>query len=309
MFRSFKGLLLHTSQTHFLTSKEYYDSYLKKEGEGFCPLCGKETKFRDFKYADHCSYKCSNSDPKVQFEKEKTFFDRYLVRNISQFQGNKDKIRKCWEEKLRTQGTKIHEERSKKTKKSWEDTQIRKNHIDAIRSQEVRKKISEETKKYYKDNPGVNSGINSKLFRKTYEEIMGEERARELRDKRREAFKGDKNPSWNPNREEICTLYTEKFFDKEYREQIKKEQGYKDLVTEELLVEEANLHHINYNKQDDSRENLIFLNPTIHGKTNFDKQEWKLILQKINRITKELYNSLSKEQLKEDISSLLRRVR
>lgn len=32
-------------KVHKLTSKEYYDEYIKKENEGICPICGKETKF------------------------------------------------------------------------------------------------------------------------------------------------------------------------------------------------------------------------------------------------------------------------
>ena len=32
-------------KVHGITSKEYYDRFIKKPDEGICPVCGKETKF------------------------------------------------------------------------------------------------------------------------------------------------------------------------------------------------------------------------------------------------------------------------
>lgn len=43
--------------------KDYYDKFLKKENEGICLNCGKETKFNSYRlssgYAKCCGYKCS----------------------------------------------------------------------------------------------------------------------------------------------------------------------------------------------------------------------------------------------------------
>ena len=44
-----------------MTSKEYYDANLKKEGEGICAVCGKPTKFRSITvgYAKTCGRECA----------------------------------------------------------------------------------------------------------------------------------------------------------------------------------------------------------------------------------------------------------
>jgi len=136
---------------------------------------------------------------------------------------------------------------------------------------EVKQKMSKEMKQVWS-----NSARNRKL--------IDSRDSLEFKRKTSERMKGDNNPKWNPDREEVFTPYTELFFDKEYRGQIKREQGYKDLVTDKELVEKACLHHIDYNKQNDSRKNLIWLNNGIHMKTNFNKEEWKIVLEKINKV-------------------------
>ena len=45
---------------HRMSSKDYYDKYIKQDGEGLCKRCGKPTKYGDFKYRVFCSRKCSN---------------------------------------------------------------------------------------------------------------------------------------------------------------------------------------------------------------------------------------------------------
>ena len=53
---------------HNLTTKEYYDKYLKKDNEGICPVCNKETKFLGIEqgYAKFCSNKCHANDPEFK---------------------------------------------------------------------------------------------------------------------------------------------------------------------------------------------------------------------------------------------------
>lgn len=45
---------------HNLTTKEYFDKYLKEATDGICKLCGKDTKYKGFTtgYNDYCSEKC-----------------------------------------------------------------------------------------------------------------------------------------------------------------------------------------------------------------------------------------------------------
>ena len=78
------GLGSHIIQFHHITCKEYYDKYLRKPGEGICPVCGKETTFRGiFKgvYLKHCSLLCSNNDIDTLKLKQNTSMKLYGVKN------------------------------------------------------------------------------------------------------------------------------------------------------------------------------------------------------------------------------------
>lgn len=57
------GFGKHLFLTHNIHTKEYYDKYLRKPGEGVCPVCGKETSFRaEWRYLKYCSYKCAHKN-------------------------------------------------------------------------------------------------------------------------------------------------------------------------------------------------------------------------------------------------------
>lgn len=68
----------HLKKKHFISSKDYFDKYMKKEDEGICPQCGKETKFLGLyqRYYRFCCYSHRTTwlnlyDPKiVQIRKE-----------------------------------------------------------------------------------------------------------------------------------------------------------------------------------------------------------------------------------------------
>lgn len=83
-----KGLGSHL-MSHHITAKDYYDKYLKKPGEGICPVCGKETPF--FKpskgYQRHCSISCSLKNEETQEKMKSIRLERYGVENFFQ---NKD---------------------------------------------------------------------------------------------------------------------------------------------------------------------------------------------------------------------------
>ena len=55
----YNKLSSHVQISHNMPYKEYYDKYLKKEGEGICPICGKKTNFYRNKYTQTCSYACA----------------------------------------------------------------------------------------------------------------------------------------------------------------------------------------------------------------------------------------------------------
>lgn len=57
--KTIRGLLNHI-RTHRITSKEYYDTYFKKPGEGLCEICGKDTNYKSGVYGKYCSETCTN---------------------------------------------------------------------------------------------------------------------------------------------------------------------------------------------------------------------------------------------------------
>lgn len=73
------GLQSHVSQKHKLKSKEYYDKYLKQEGEGVCPICGKETKYSNMLlgYNKYCCRDCADKDPQKHKKAQATMQERY----------------------------------------------------------------------------------------------------------------------------------------------------------------------------------------------------------------------------------------
>jgi very-short-patch-repair endonuclease len=77
-----RGLSLHI-KVHKISSKKYYDKFLKKEDEGICPECGKETGFRGLGkgYHVYCSYACAATSDKVKKKIKQTFLKNYGVEN------------------------------------------------------------------------------------------------------------------------------------------------------------------------------------------------------------------------------------
>lgn len=64
-FETKKRLSCHCLRCHEITSKEYYNKFLKKPSEGYCthPNCDKETNFKNFVfgYSLYCSAKCRDT--------------------------------------------------------------------------------------------------------------------------------------------------------------------------------------------------------------------------------------------------------
>lgn len=73
------GLASHIRRAHQMTPKQYYDKYIKKENEGICPVCGKETTFWKLAigYGKHCSVSCSNKDPVIQEKMNNTMLRNF----------------------------------------------------------------------------------------------------------------------------------------------------------------------------------------------------------------------------------------
>ena len=78
--------------------------------------------------------------------------------------------------------------------------------------------------------------------------------------------------------------YPDIFYNIELRQKILSEQNNKCFLCDRDIADIwPNLHHINYNKKDCRRENLIFLCSRCHGKTNFNREFWtNYINEKVN---------------------------
>lgn len=73
--------------------------------------------------------------------------------------------------------------------------------------------------------------------------------------------------------------YPEEFFDEALREAILEEQDYKCFLCNcDLAVTYPHLHHVDYDKKNCSKDNLVFLCPRCHGKTNGNRDFWKIYI-------------------------------
>lgn len=86
-FGSMTGLASYIKITHpELTPQEYYDKFLKQEGEGYCKRCGKETKFISTMtgYLDFYSSRCSANTESVIEKRIATNLEKYGVKHAAQ---------------------------------------------------------------------------------------------------------------------------------------------------------------------------------------------------------------------------------
>lgn len=99
VYQSYTGFGHHL-RNHQLSSKEYYDKYLRCADDGVCINCGKPTKFVciSIGYSKHCSVKCANNNPdvrkKITESTKSTLLEKYGVENISQLDEVKAKKEK-----------------------------------------------------------------------------------------------------------------------------------------------------------------------------------------------------------------------
>lgn len=67
-FKNLKALTTHVNAKHHLNGKEYYDIYLKKEGDSKCIVCGNQTTYRNvgIGYLKNCSIDCRNKNKTIK---------------------------------------------------------------------------------------------------------------------------------------------------------------------------------------------------------------------------------------------------
>lgn len=79
IFKTIDPIGPHLSRIHKINNKTYYDMFLKKPGEGICPICGKETIFLSLTkgYQKHCSSKCAGLDDNTLKLRRNTCLEKY----------------------------------------------------------------------------------------------------------------------------------------------------------------------------------------------------------------------------------------
>ena len=89
-----KGFASHIKK-HNISTKNYYDKYLKTDLDGYCLTCGKPTKFKSIKqgYVKHCSNRCAQLDPQVINKKSNTCIEKFGTSNPYQAEEIKQKIK------------------------------------------------------------------------------------------------------------------------------------------------------------------------------------------------------------------------
>lgn len=155
-------------------------------------------------------------------------------------------LEKCIQKYGKNEGTKKYNERQKK----WITSLLKNNNIDELN--------------HKKGNNGLNKIKKLEEFIDFYGELEGKKRFAD----RYWKIKIKSIKQFNKIRKLRFKQRTEKFYNKEYRLQILKEQnfccGNCDVENTKRLF---HLHHIDYNKQNDNRNNLIFLCHNCHSKT------------------------------------------
>lgn len=95
---------------------------------------------------------------------------------------------------------------------------------------------------------------------------------------------GERNPGYIDGRKyDSDNSYTLKFFDNVFRKNILIKQNSICPICCQELESGAHLHHIDYNRQNDNENNLIFLHPQCHMKTNFNRDFWQVFFNNYNK--------------------------
>lgn len=133
----YKKLGMHI-KVHQVTTKQYYDNYLKKPDEGICSVCGKETPFFNMisGYQKHCCADCGIKDSQTKEKYKQSMINKYGVSYPSQ---RKNHIEMVKQTKLEKYGDENYNNREKAKQTSL-------NHygVDVpIKSDEVKQKVKQ----------------------------------------------------------------------------------------------------------------------------------------------------------------------
>jgi very-short-patch-repair endonuclease len=160
---SIHGLQVHISKIHHITTKEYYNQFIKKENEGKC-YCGKSTTFYSLSvgYLKFCSLKCSNNSDITKLRKKQSCLKNFGVENPNQSKVIKEKKKKIFFQNLGVSNPR----QSKKVQEKYKQTCINKYGVDNFAKTDQGKQILRELKiqriqKQYKLNEPIQPTIGN----------------------------------------------------------------------------------------------------------------------------------------------------
>ena len=186
------------------------------------------------------------------------------------------------------------------------------------------------SQKCYKTIPNVMKGrkredltkFNLSRKGKTWDELYGVEKATQLRKLQSEKTleriakgsqilmnidkSGPKNGNWKGGVSKEG--YSYKFNDK-LKEEIRKRDNYKCKIchlSQKELFQSLSIHHIDYNKKNYDKNNLISLCPSCHSKTNNNRKYWKEYFGREFGIKKEFVSWIEIEERCKLISEFLK---
>ena len=94
-FKSQLAISCHIANKHHVDLKDYYDKYIKQDGEGICKTCGKPTKFDKMSkgYRRFCCYSCATKNNETQEKMKATNIQKYGVLNAFMADEVKEKMK------------------------------------------------------------------------------------------------------------------------------------------------------------------------------------------------------------------------
>ena len=141
-----KGFNSHIKSIHNLKSKEYFDLYEKNSTDGFCKICGKETRFYGATrgYAKYCCNSHAQLDPETRNKYEQTCIEKYGAPNVYASEYGKQKIKETCQKHYNTDY--------------------------ALQAKEVKNRIKQTNlNKYGHENPQQNKEIKEKTIKTNIE--------------------------------------------------------------------------------------------------------------------------------------------
>ena len=154
------------------------------------------------------------------------------------------------------------------------------------KNKETAKKVSESLKNYLKLNPRL--GEKNPMFGKNHTEEYKKESSNNKKGKRsyddigynkllENTPKGEKHPNWIGGTSNGEYPFE---FSKKLKNKIKNRDNHCCKICDKKTNKLA-IHHIDYNKQNTSENNLISLCYSCHSITNYNRSEWEIFLNNI----------------------------